>query len=42
MNDMYEFVDAEKDTVDDDGKLKYAITKMCRWIGVSTSGYYEP
>jgi len=41
MSDAYEFVDAEKATVGDDGKLKYAITKMCHWLGVSTSGYYE-
>ena len=41
MSNAYEFVDAEKATVGDDGKLKYAITKMCHWLGVSTSGYYE-
>jgi transposase InsO family protein len=29
----YEFIDAQK--------AQYAIVKMCRWLGVSTSGFYE-
>ena len=43
MNDTYEFIEAEKDArADADaGALKYTITKMCGWLGVSTSGFYE-
>lgn len=33
MSAKYEFIDAEK--------VHYAIVKMCGWMGVSTSGYYE-
>jgi hypothetical protein len=29
----FAFIDAEK--------ARYSIVKMCAWIGVSTSGYYE-
>jgi putative transposase len=29
----YAFIDGEKDT--------YPIVRMCAWMGVSTSGYYE-
>jgi putative transposase len=29
----YEFIDAQK--------AQYVIVKMCRWLGVSTSGFYE-
>jgi putative transposase len=29
----YEFIDAQK--------AQYAIVKMCAWLGVSTSGFYE-
>lgn len=41
MIECYEFIDAEKDTLTEAGELKYSITKMCAWLGVSTSGYYE-
>lgn len=41
MSDKFEFIDAEKDTMTDTGEGKYTITKMCAWLGVSTSGYYE-
>jgi putative transposase len=27
--------------MDENGERKYTITKMCSWLGVSTSGYYE-
>jgi transposase InsO family protein len=37
----FELVDAEKHTLDSNGEYKYAITGMCGWLGVSTSGYYE-
>ena len=41
MNDSYGFIDAEKETITDDGDLKYTVTKMCHWLEVSTSSYYE-
>lgn len=41
MTERYEFIEAEKDTMTDTGERKYTITKMCEWLGVSTSGYYE-
>jgi putative transposase len=37
----YEFIDAERDTTTELGERKYTITKMCEWLEVSTSGYYE-
>src|SRR5436305_8844069 len=37
----YEFIDAEKATRNVDGTPRYAITQMCGWLGVSTSGYCE-
>ena len=37
----YEFIDAEKATLNDDGTPRYSIKQMCRWLKVSTSGYYE-
>lgn len=41
MTERYELIEAEKDTMTDTGERKYTITKMCEWLGVSTSGYYE-
>ena len=37
----YEFIDGEKATRDSDGTPRYTIKQMCRWLEVSTSGYYE-
>ena len=37
----YEFIDAEKATTDEYGAVKYPIVKMCEWLEVSTSGFYE-
>jgi putative transposase len=37
----YEFIDAEQATTTLDGARKYPILKMCEWLEVSTSGYYE-
>jgi putative transposase len=37
----YEFIDAEKATTTPDGMAKYSVVKMCQWLQVSTSGYYE-
>ena len=41
MSERYEFIEAEKDTLTEPGERKYTITKMCEWLDVSTSGYYE-
>jgi putative transposase len=41
VSEKYEFIEAEKDTVTEAGERKYTITKMCEWLEVSTSGYYE-
>ena len=37
----YEFIDAEKATLNGDGTPRYSIRQMCRWLQVSVSGYYE-
>jgi transposase InsO family protein len=37
----YEFIDVEKATVNSDDTPRYPIKKMCGWLEVSTSGYYE-
>jgi len=37
VSDMYEFIDAEYAT----SPAAPAITRMCAWLGVSKSGYYE-
>ena len=41
MSARYELIDAEKDTRNPDGVRTYAVVKMCEWLEVSTSGYYE-
>ena len=41
MSEKYEFIDVEKATVTETGERKYTIVKMCEWLDVSTSGYYE-
>jgi putative transposase len=37
----YEFIDVEKATRDAQGMPKYRIVRMCEWLEVSTSGFYE-
>jgi putative transposase len=37
----YEFINAEKATLNSDGTRRYSIKKMCNWLEVSVSGYYE-
>lgn len=37
----YEFIDAEKATLNGDGTHRYSIKQMCTWLEVSTSGYYD-
>lgn len=41
MSEKFELIDAEKDTVVEDGNAKFTVVKMCEWLGVSSSGYYE-
>jgi transposase InsO family protein len=41
VSEKYEFIDVEKATETPGGAGKYSITKMCEWLEVSTSGYYE-
>ena len=41
MSEKYELIDAEKDTTTSSGERKYSIVKMCEWLEVSSSGYYE-
>jgi hypothetical protein len=41
VSERCEFIEAEKDAMIETGEKKYTITKMCVWLGVSTSGYYE-
>jgi hypothetical protein len=41
VSDKYELIDAEKDSKTDTGERKYTVIKMCEWLGVSASGYYE-
>jgi putative transposase len=40
VSDMYEFIDAEYATMAGNGTAP-TITCMCRWLGVSKSGFYE-
>jgi transposase InsO family protein len=37
----YELIDVEKATTNSDGTRRYSIKQMCRWLQVSTSGYFE-
>jgi putative transposase len=37
----YEFIDVEKATCNGDETRRYSIQQMCRWMQVSTSGFYE-
>lgn len=41
MSELYEFIEAEKDAANEVGEKKYTVAKMCAWLGVSTSGFYE-
>lgn len=41
MNARYEFIDAEKASTTADGEKKYRVVKMCGWMEVSTSGFYD-
>jgi len=37
----YEFIDGERACTTDSGRAKYTVVKMCEWMEVSTSGFYE-
>lgn len=41
MSERYAFIDAEKATVDADGRRRYQIRQMCAWLEVSAAGFYE-
>jgi putative transposase len=41
VSDRYEFIDAEYATVAADTATAPTITRMCGWLGVSKSGFYE-
>lgn len=41
MSARFELIDVEKAVVDDSGVAKYSIARMCEWLEVSTSGFYE-
>lgn len=41
MKARFEFIDGEKATRDESGTRKYTVTKMCAWLEVSVSGFYE-
>ena len=41
MNARYEFIDEEKATTTETGGRKYTVVKMCEWMEVSTSGFYD-
>jgi putative transposase len=37
----YEFIDSERACTTECGKARYAVVKMCEWMEVSASGFYE-
>jgi putative transposase len=41
VTSRYEFIDGEKATLTPAGGRKYTVTKMCAWMEVSKSGFYE-
>jgi putative transposase len=41
VTSRYEFIDGEKATLTATGEKKYTVVKMCDWMEVSKSGYYE-
>lgn len=41
MSDRYAFIAAERATLNEDGTPRYRVVSMCRWLAVSTSGFYE-
>lgn len=41
MSEKYAFIAAEKATRNSDGTPRYQVVKMCAWLEVSASGFYE-
>jgi transposase InsO family protein len=41
VSERYAFIEAEKATMTAEGTRKYPVVKMCEWLEVSSSGYYE-
>ncbi len=41
MSSRYEFIDGERAATTKTGVKKYTLVKMCEWMEVSTSGFYE-
>ncbi len=41
MSEKYELIDTEKASLTETGETKYTVARMCAWLQVSTSGYYE-
>lgn len=41
MSELYEFIEAEEETVTENSEQKYSVVNMCAWLNVSTSGFYE-
>ncbi len=41
MTARYEFIDEHSAVSEADGKRRYSITQMCRWLAVSKSGFFE-
>lgn len=41
MSEKYSFIDAQKAVRNRDGSARYPVKLMCRWLAVSTSGFYE-
>jgi putative transposase len=41
VTSRYEFIDGEKATVTAGGAKKYTVVKMCEWMEVSHSGFYD-
>jgi putative transposase len=41
VTDKFEFIDAEYDAATTEADAAPAIIQMCKWLGISKSGYYE-
>ncbi|MGH3849126.1 MAG: IS3 family transposase [Pseudonocardiaceae bacterium] len=41
VSSRYEFIDGERATLGESGAPKYTVVKMCGWMEVSKSGFYE-
>ena len=41
MSAKYAFIDAQRAVRNSDGTRRYLLVQMCRWLEVSTSGFYD-